>query len=78
VQAPAAAIAARISPAIGTVEAIDDQSCVLATGADRVETVAVYLGLLDADFHVSGPPELLARLRKLAHRYQRACAATTT
>ena len=75
VRAPAAEIAARISPAVGVVEAIDDRSCVLATGADSVRTVAVYLGLLDADFTVSEPPELLERLRMLADRYQRACSA---
>jgi predicted DNA-binding transcriptional regulator YafY len=75
VHAPAAVVTARIHPAVGTVEALDDRSCVLATGADSVETVAVYLGLLDADFEITEPPELLARLRVLADRYQRACAA---
>ena len=75
VHAPAAVVAARINPAVGVVEAIDDQSCVLATGSDSVETVAVYLGLLDLDFDVSEPPELVARLRILADRYQRACGA---
>ncbi len=77
VHAPAAVVAARINPAVGVVEAIDDQSCVLATGADSVETVAVYLGLLDADFTVREPPELVARLRMLADRYHRACSAAT-
>lgn len=73
VRAPASVVAARINPAVGMVEAIDDESCVLATGADSVETVAVYLGLLDADFSVAGPPDLVERLRVLAGRYQRAC-----
>jgi hypothetical protein len=54
------------------VEAIDEHSCVLATGADTVETVAVYLGLLDVDFEVTEPPELVDRLRVLAARYLRA------
>jgi predicted DNA-binding transcriptional regulator YafY len=72
VHAPADVVAARINPAVGVVEAIDDRSCVLATGADSVQTVAVYLGLLDLDFDVSEPPELVARLRILADRYQRA------
>lgn len=75
VHAPAAVVTARISPAVGIVEAVDDHSCVLATGADSVETVAAYLGLLDADFTVSEPPELVARLRMLADRYRRACSA---
>jgi predicted DNA-binding transcriptional regulator YafY len=71
--APAAEVIARINPAVGVVEAIDDRSCVLATGADSVETVAVFIGLLDLDFQVSEPPELVARLRMLADRYRRAC-----
>ena len=75
VRAPAAVLAARINPAIGLVEAIDDDSCVLATGADSVDTVAVYLGLLDLDFEVTEPPELVARLRILADRYGRAVPA---
>jgi len=32
----------------------------------------VYLGLLDADFTVDGPPELLAYLARLGARYARA------
>jgi predicted DNA-binding transcriptional regulator YafY len=72
VDAPAAVVAARINPAVGTVEPIDDHSCVLATGADGVETVAVYLGLLDVDFEVTEPPELVAKLRVLSDRYRRA------
>jgi predicted DNA-binding transcriptional regulator YafY len=72
VHAPAAVVAARINPAVGVVEAIDEHSCVLACGADTVDTVAVYLGLLDADFDVNGPPELIERLRVLADRYGRA------
>ena len=47
----------------------------LATGADSVQMVAVYLGLLDLDFDVSEPPELVARLQIMADRYQRACGA---
>jgi predicted DNA-binding transcriptional regulator YafY len=72
VHAPSAVVAARINPAVGVVEAIDEHSCVLACGADTVDTVAVYLGLLDADFDVDGPPELIERLRVLADRYGRA------
>jgi predicted DNA-binding transcriptional regulator YafY len=72
VRAPASVVTERINPAVGVVEAIDEHSCVLATGADSVETVAVYLGLLDIDFEVTEPPELVDRLRVLAARYLRA------
>ncbi len=75
VHAPAAVVTARINPAVGVVEPIDDHSCVLATGADSVETVAVYLGLLDLDFEVREPPELVAKLGEIADRYRRAVGA---
>jgi hypothetical protein len=78
VHAPAAVVAARINPAVGIVEAIDDHSCMLTTGADSVKTVALYLGLLDADFTVSEPRELVERLRELAGRYHRACTTAAT
>ena len=44
----------------------------LHTGADTLETLAVYLGMLGADFEVDAPPELVAHLRELADRYRRA------
>jgi predicted DNA-binding transcriptional regulator YafY len=72
VHAPAGEIAARINPAVGTVTAIDENSCALETGADSAETIAVYLGLLGSDFTATGPPELMAMLRELSDRYRRA------
>ncbi|MEJ3744549.1 YafY family protein [Actinomycetes bacterium KLBMP 9797] len=69
VHAPAAAVAERINPAVGVVEAIDDDRCVLSTGADSVHTLAVHIGLLDLDFEVTDPPELVTHLRTLATRY---------
>jgi predicted DNA-binding transcriptional regulator YafY len=72
VHAPAADFAARLPPAVGVVEPLDEATCVLATGADRLETVAAYLGMLDADFEVAEPPELVAHVRALADRYARA------
>jgi predicted DNA-binding transcriptional regulator YafY len=74
VHAPAAAIAERIGPWVGTVEAIDDGRCILDTGADSLEILAVYLGMLDADFTVIEPPALVAHLQALAGRYARAAA----
>jgi predicted DNA-binding transcriptional regulator YafY len=72
VHAPAEQITDRINPAVGTVEAVDEGTCILDTGADSVETLGVYLGLLDADFTVTGPPELVDYVRVLSRRYQRA------
>ncbi|MGC1210581.1 MAG: YafY family protein [Micromonospora sp.] len=72
VHAPAEVVAERINPAVGTVEPVDERTCLLHTGADRLETMAVWLGLLDADFTVQDPPELAGLLRTLGDRYRRA------
>lgn len=72
VDAPAEEVLARINPTVGVVETVDDEHCVLVTGADSIEMIAVYIGLLGLDFHVTEPPELVAELRRLAERYDRA------
>jgi predicted DNA-binding transcriptional regulator YafY len=77
VHAPADAVVERINPAVGVVTAIDDGTCMLATGADTVDTLAVHLGLLGYDFDVTDPPELVRHLRELATRYQRATTSAT-
>jgi len=75
VHAPAAQVSERIGPWVGTVEPIDERSCVLDAGASSPEMMAVYLGLLDADFTVSDPPELVDHVRRLAARYRGSTAA---
>jgi len=72
VHAPAVEVLSRINPAVGVVEAIDDNTCVLVTGADSVETVAVYIGMLGLDFTATEPPELVTHLTTLAKRYANA------
>jgi predicted DNA-binding transcriptional regulator YafY len=76
VYAPAELVTERVNPAVGVVEALDGDSCVLITGADSVQTLAVYLGLLDLDFDVTEPPELVEYIRALTARYARATRAT--
>ncbi|MEU1208018.1 transcriptional regulator [Nocardia sp. NPDC005825] len=66
---PAETVIARINPTVGVVEPLDDSSCLLLTGADRLETIAIYLSMLMMDFRVTEPPELVAHLRTLARRY---------
>ena len=77
VNASAAEVLSRINPTVGIVEAIDDNTCVLVTGADTVETVAVYIGMLGLDFTVTEPAELLAHLTTVAERYARAVPASS-
>jgi predicted DNA-binding transcriptional regulator YafY len=69
VHAPAAAIAERLPAAIGPVEAVDDGTCVVNGGADSLEMLAAWLGMLGADFTIQDNPELVAQLRVLAGRY---------
>jgi predicted DNA-binding transcriptional regulator YafY len=71
VHAPAAAITGRLPPAV-LVEAIDEHTCIINVGSDTPQMLAVYLGMLDADFEVGEPSELLEQLRTLADRYRRA------
>jgi hypothetical protein len=72
VHAPAEQIRRQIPAAAGVAEPVDQANCLLHTGADTLETLAVYLGMLGADFEVGEPPELVAHLRGLADRYRRA------
>lgn len=69
VLAPAETVIARINPTVGVVEPVDDASCLLLTGADRLETIAIYLSMLMMDFRVNSPPELVTHIRTLARRY---------
>lgn len=75
VDAPAEEVLRRINPTVGVVETVDDDHSVLVTGADSVETVAVWIGMLGLDFHVSEPPELVAHVATLAGRYAGAVPA---
>ena len=72
VDAPAEDVLARINPAVGVVESVDAEHCVLVTGADSVEIVAVYIGMLGLDFHVTEPPALVEAVAALGERYSHA------
>lgn len=69
--ASAEEVLSRIHAAVGIVESIDESTCVLVTGADSLEVVAVYIGMLGLDFHVTGPPKLVEHLRLIGERYAR-------
>jgi predicted DNA-binding transcriptional regulator YafY len=69
VHAPAQEVLSRIHAAVGIVESVDDHTSILVTGADSLEIIAVYIGMLGLDFHLDGPPELLDHLRTVGKRY---------
>ncbi len=73
VHASAAQIAGRL-PAVITVEPTGPNTCVIDVGSDTPHLLALYLGLLDADFQIdeSAAPELAECLRTLSARYAHA------
>jgi len=72
VAAPAETVLARINPTVGVVEPVDERTSVLVTGADSLDTVAAYIGMLGMDFTVESPDELRPLLITYAERYRRA------
>jgi len=74
VHAPAAAIVERVPRDI-VLEPIDDNTCFLYARSNSVGMLALYLGLLDADFTVTEPPELVEQLARLGKRYAAAATA---
>jgi predicted DNA-binding transcriptional regulator YafY len=71
VHAPAAYVQSRL-PIPVTVESLGEDQCAFEPGSDHPGMLALYLGMLDADFSIAGSPELVDALRKLTRRYQRA------
>ena len=71
---PAGELGGRALLAGGTVEAIDDRTCELRTSDDSLDWLAVRVAMLGVDFEVHEPPELVARMRDLAARFERAAA----
>jgi hypothetical protein len=77
VHAPAGVITERVPRGI-VVEPIDDETCAVHGTANTIEMLALYLGMLDADFTVTEPPELLAHLNKLSERFLSAVPRRST
>lgn len=74
--APAEEMIAKLNPAVGAIEAIDDATCALLTGSDSAETMAVWLGLLDVPFTISEGSDLIAAFQTIIDRYQAALTAS--
>ncbi|MEX2551758.1 MAG: YafY family protein [Actinomycetota bacterium] len=72
VHAPAAEVSERMRPSDGDVEALDEHHCLLRTVGDSLEWMAFCLGMLNADFEIQEPPELIEYVDSLARRLERA------
>jgi predicted DNA-binding transcriptional regulator YafY len=75
VHAPAAHVRDRL-PIPVSVESLGEDRCVFEPGSDHPQMLALYLGLLDADFTIEDSPELVAALDELTGRYRRAVRAS--
>jgi hypothetical protein len=62
----------RIPSWCGVLEALDDASCTLSTGADSIEVLAAQVVLIGTDFEILDSRELVPHLRKIADRLYRA------
>ena len=65
---PAGVLASRVPPTVGMIEEIDPGSCILATGSDSLDAIALHLALLGFDFEVLEPDELRDRVGMLGRR----------
>lgn len=75
VHAPAQTISKRVPHAV-LVEALDDRTCTVHAGADTPHQLALHLLMLDADFEVGAPPELIEVLHLLTGRLANAVNGT--
>src|SRR5215469_14954653 len=75
VHAPAEYVRGRLPVPI-EVESQGGDQCAFEPGSDDPGMLALYLGMLDADFEIVDAPELVDALRKLTRRYQRAIDAS--
>nr|WP_255622724.1 YafY family protein [Pseudonocardia sp. DSM 110487] len=71
VHIPASELVQWLTPAT-VVEPVDDHTCLVHVGAETPHMLAAHILVIDADFEVDGPPELLDALRTIGHR----CHAT--
>lgn len=73
--APAEYVASRLPRWMGTPEPVNEHSCRLgASTGDQMEWLALRLALIDCEFTVHGPVELVECVRELGARMTRAAA----
>jgi predicted DNA-binding transcriptional regulator YafY len=72
--APIDVVAEEASPTAGRLEPVDERSCILNTGSNSLDQIALYVALKGIDFEVLEPPELVEHVRTLAARLTRAAS----
>jgi len=76
IHAPVAAVARRSSPAAGRLEPAGPATCILHTGSNSLDELALYVAVKGFDFEVLHPPELAGVLGGLSDRLRRAATAS--
>jgi predicted DNA-binding transcriptional regulator YafY len=66
--APVERIAELVPPSVGVLEAIDEHTTLLTTGADKLDHLALHVAMLDVGFRVLEPAQLRTRMAELAAR----------
>jgi predicted DNA-binding transcriptional regulator YafY len=74
--APLAEVAQRSSPAAGRLAAAGPDACILHTGSNSLEELALYVAVKGFGFEVLEPPELIPVLHTLAERLRDAARST--
>jgi predicted DNA-binding transcriptional regulator YafY len=57
----------------GTIEEVDDSSCLYCTSDDHLDWLTMRVAMLEHPYEVHGPPELIERLRAMSAKIDRAC-----
>jgi predicted DNA-binding transcriptional regulator YafY len=65
-------VAARVPPSAAQIDPLDEQSCLMRTGARDVGFLAMHLANVGVEFEVLEPPELIEEVRMVAQRLSRA------
>jgi len=66
--APAQVVATMVPSTVAVIEAVDEHRCVLTSGSDSLDSIALHLAHLGIPFIPLDPPELRARCAALAER----------
>jgi predicted DNA-binding transcriptional regulator YafY len=72
IRAPAEAVRRRMPAWWGTIEPVDERTCEYRSGDDDLVWLGLRVAMLEGDFEVHEPPELVEHLRGLAQRLARA------
>lgn len=72
VHAPAESVRRATTPASATIEEVDDETCLLVSGASSLYALALHIGMLGWDFDVLEPVALREAVATLGARFTRA------